>query len=106
MAPSHEESDHSESQGSDSESDEEEYESDNGDDEEDTGGVDPVTLLTSPDFPRLAFVRACWESDSMMNRRRLWGQVRRFRVLWKDYRTNGWQKDEFYPASEIDAEEE
>ena len=63
-----------------------------------TGEEDPMVLLTSPDFPRLTFIRACWDSDSMMNRKRLWGQVKQFEVLWKEYRTNGWQDPVFYPS--------
>ena len=70
------------------------------DEDDSASGEDPKSILTSPDFPRLAFVRACWKSDSMMNRKRLWGQVRRFGVLWKDYRMNGWQDPCFYPAHE------
>lgn len=76
-------------------------ESDDDEDEDDTDGEDPVALLVSPNFPRLAFIRACWNSDSMMNRKRLWGQVKRFEVLWKDYRTNGWQDPKFYPAASM-----
>ena len=49
--------------------------------------------LAHPRFPRLAFVRACWASDSMMNRKRLWGLSRQFAALWRDYRSNGWQGD-------------
>ncbi|EKM51758.1 uncharacterized protein PHACADRAFT_262086 [Phanerochaete carnosa HHB-10118-sp] len=53
-------------------------------------------LVMSPHFQRLAFVRACWQSDSMMNRKRLWGQVKQFEGLWEDYRLHGWQVDRFY----------
>ena len=96
-----------EEDGSDGEHEEAEEQSDEDecedyDDEEDTGGEDPVAILTCPDFPRLSFVCACWDSDSMMNRKRLWGQVQRFEKLWKDYRTNGWRDPLFYPADEID----
>lgn len=89
--------------GSDDESDDESTDGadmDSVDFEDYTDGEDPVSIIGSPDFPRLAFVRACWESDSMMNRKRLWGQVKRFEVLWRDYRENGWQDAHFYPASE------
>ena len=61
----------------------------------------PVTpLLASPHLDRLAFVRACWASDAMMNRKRLWGQVKRFEALWADYRLHGWQVDRFYALQE------
>ena len=56
--------------------------------------VMPIVML--PHFDRLAFVHACWASDSMMNRKRLWGQVKQFEVLWEDYRLHGWQVDRFY----------
>lgn len=46
-----------------------------------------------PEFPRLAFVRACWDSDSMMNRKRQWDIARQFASLWWDYRLNGWMDD-------------
>ena len=94
----------------DDEEESEEDDSESSDDEDDEtegigGGKDPVSLLTSPNFPRLAFIRACWDSDSMMNRKRLWGQVKRFEVLWRDYRTNGWQDPRFYAASTSDEAE-
>lgn len=61
--------------------------------------VPPVMpLILSPEFPRLAFVRACWESDSMMSRKRLWKQVEQFGFLWKDYRSHGWRVDRFIPT--------
>lgn len=59
------------------------------------------SLIFSPQFPALAFVAACWSSDSMKNRRRLWSQVRQFEELWKDYRLHGWQADRFYPSEEV-----
>lgn len=37
------------------------------------GGKSPIE---SPSFPCTAFVRACFDSDSMMNRKRLWGVVK------------------------------
>jgi hypothetical protein len=52
--------------------------------------------LLFPNFPRLAFVHACFQSDSMMNRKRIWGIVKQYDDLWMDYRTNGWQEDRFY----------
>ena len=44
----------------------------------------------SPSFPYLAFVHACYESDSMRNRQRLWNIVKQFDGLWRDYRLHGW----------------
>ncbi|KAI0346159.1 hypothetical protein BDW22DRAFT_1352170 [Trametopsis cervina] len=61
--------------------------------------VKPVIL--NPNFPTLSFVRACWESDSMMNRKRLWGMVKQFEELWRSYRLNGWEVDRFFPSEEI-----
>ncbi len=58
-------------------------------------------LLVSPQFPSVAFVRACWESDSMMNRKRLWGLVKQFEAVWGSYRLHGWEVDRFYPSAEI-----
>jgi hypothetical protein len=52
--------------------------------------------LLSMDFPRLAFVHACFQSDSMKNRKRIWGIVKQYDALWMEYRTNGCQKDVFY----------
>jgi len=52
--------------------------------------------LLLPHFPRLAFVHACFQSDSMMNRKRIWSIVKQYDALWMDYRTNGWQEDKFY----------
>lgn len=54
------------------------------------------TLLYSPHFPRLAFVRACFQSDSMMNRKWIWGIVKQFDALWRDYPTNSMQEKMFY----------
>ena len=74
---------------------------DDEEDKEDAGGEDPLAILISPNCPRLAFVRACWRSNSMMNRKRLWGQVGRFAVLWKDYRMNGWQNPKIFLPQQI-----
>jgi hypothetical protein len=52
--------------------------------------------LLSMDFPRLAFVHACFQSDSMKNRKRIWSIVKQYDALWMEYRTNGCQKDVFY----------
>ena len=51
--------------------------------------------LASPFFPYYPFLRACYNSDSMMNRRRLWGIVKQFDPIWADYRLHGWQRDVF-----------
>jgi hypothetical protein len=55
-----------------------------------------VRPLTSPSFPYYPFLRQCFRSDSMMNRRRLWGIVKQFDDIWADYRLRGWQRDVFY----------
>ncbi|KDR71471.1 hypothetical protein GALMADRAFT_253776 [Galerina marginata CBS 339.88] len=49
----------------------------------------------SASFPYLAFVRACYASDSMRNRQRLWDIVKQFEELWRDYRLYGWERDVF-----------
>lgn len=59
------------------------------------------SLILSPTFPRLVFIRACWDSDYMMNRKRIWGQVKQFEKLWIDYRINGWKVDRFFPSADI-----
>ena len=59
-----------------------------------------LTLILSPRFPRLEFIRACWDSDSMMCRQRLWKQVAQFGLLWRDFRQNGWQVDRFIPRDD------
>src|SRR5262249_21195235 len=41
-------------------------------------------------FPFYAFLRACFESDSMMSRRRRWYIAKQFDGLWKRYRSRGW----------------
>ena len=46
-------------------------------------------------FPYLAFVHACYESDSMRNRQRLWNIVKHFDGVWRNYRLHGWQRDVF-----------
>ena len=55
-----------------------------------------VTPLMSLYFPYYAFLRECYKSDSMMNRKRLWGIVKQFDVIWTDYRLNGWERNVFY----------
>ena len=56
--------------------------------------------LLLPNFPRLAFIHACYQSDSMMNRLRIWGIVKQYEALWMNYRTNGWKKKRFYHKSD------
>lgn len=63
--------------------------------------VSPSAMLLSPHLDRLAFLRACWESDSMMNRKRLWGQVKQFERIWADYRLHGWHVDRFYSSDDL-----
>ena len=45
----------------------------------------------SASFPYFSFVHACYESDSMRNRQRLWNIVKQFDALWQDYRLHGWK---------------
>ncbi|KZT34100.1 hypothetical protein SISSUDRAFT_1122476 [Sistotremastrum suecicum HHB10207 ss-3] len=54
-----------------------------------------ASLLLAPEFPYFAFARACYQSDSMRNRERIYGQVKQFDKLWRDYRANGWPVDVF-----------
>jgi hypothetical protein len=46
-------------------------------------------------FPYVAFVHACYKSENMQNRERLWKIVKQFDGLWRDYRLHGWQRDIF-----------
>ncbi|GJE88823.1 hypothetical protein PsYK624_049100 [Phanerochaete sordida] len=62
-------------------------------------GADPLAHAA---FPRLAFVAACCASDSMRSRRRLWGQVRQFARLWREYRVRGWAHDWFFDSRELE----
>lgn len=48
-------------------------------------------------FPTVAFVRACYESDSMRSRQRRWYIIKQFDVLWSNYRQHGWERDVFVP---------
>lgn len=63
--------------------------------------IPPIESLFSSQFPYLRFLHACWESDSMMNRKRLWGMVKQFDGLWREYRLHGWEVNRFFPAEEI-----
>lgn len=55
-----------------------------------------------PSFRFDIFVPACLSvnttlaSMSMCNRRRFWNIVQQFEVLWRDYRTNGWEREEIF----------
>ncbi|KAF8155700.1 hypothetical protein B0H34DRAFT_506584 [Crassisporium funariophilum] len=57
--------------------------------------------LDNPDFPYVPFIRACYGSDSMRNRQRLWGQVKQFEVVWRDYRAHGWRVDRFIASASV-----
>jgi hypothetical protein len=56
---------------------------------------DVKSPFRSASFPYFAFVHACYESDSMRNRERLWNIVKQFDDLWRDYRLHGWQRGVF-----------
>lgn len=51
--------------------------------------------LESPNFPFYEFIRECRESDSMCNRKRIWGTVKQLEEVWCDYRRRGWRVDRF-----------
>ncbi|KAF8873058.1 hypothetical protein CPB84DRAFT_1753386 [Gymnopilus junonius] len=55
----------------------------------------PLSLFDHKDFPWYYFVRRCFESDSMINRKRIWGQVKQLEGIWRDYRIHGWEVDRF-----------
>ncbi|PPQ96046.1 hypothetical protein CVT26_004679 [Gymnopilus dilepis] len=55
----------------------------------------PVSPWDHKHFPWHEFVRRCFQSDFMRNRRRLWRQVEQFEEVWRDYRMNGWEVDRF-----------
>lgn len=58
-------------------------------------------IIASPTFPHVAFVRACFSIEagegegSMLNRHRIWKNVKQFDTLWRDYRMHGWQVNRF-----------
>ncbi|KIJ61515.1 hypothetical protein HYDPIDRAFT_42495 [Hydnomerulius pinastri MD-312] len=60
-----------------------------------TGSSKDVSVFRRHDFSAVPFIRACFESDSMMNRKRIWGQVGQFARLWRDFRTKGWEINRF-----------
>lgn len=51
--------------------------------------------FTAAGFPTYKFVRECYNSDSMKNRRRLWRNTKQIEDAWRDYRENGYQVDRF-----------
>ncbi|KAF8155696.1 hypothetical protein B0H34DRAFT_860014 [Crassisporium funariophilum] len=62
---------------------------------EPSSSLGPSCPLDDTNFPYIPFIRACYESDSMRNRQRLWGQVKQFEEVWRDYRAHGWIVDRF-----------
>lgn len=60
-----------------------------------------AAVLSHPLFPIVPFLRACWASDSMRNRRRLWRMVKQFDGLWEEYRTRGPRVPRFFPSEEV-----
>ena len=62
------------------------------------GSQKPVSLVLNPAFRLLAFVRACFLSDTMQSRRRRWSIIKQFDLLWTDYRHDGWERDDFAPV--------
>ena len=72
------------------------------DEDEPELSIPPIKpLILDPKFPALAFMRACHDSDSMMNRKRLWGLVKQVEDVWGSYRLNGWEVNRFYPSEEV-----
>ncbi|KAI0330655.1 hypothetical protein GY45DRAFT_1434485 [Cubamyces sp. BRFM 1775] len=55
----------------------------------------PPLLLLDPAFPLLTFLRAYRDSDSMRARHRRWELIKQFDVLFKNYRRDGWERDDF-----------
>jgi len=64
--------------------------------------IDSSPPFVQPSFPFHVFVPACLSvnttlsSMSMSNRRRLWDIVQQFEVVWRDYRTKGWERGELF----------
>jgi hypothetical protein len=62
----------------------------------------PAVLFRDYSFPFYAFVPACLSlnttlaSMSMSNRRRFWGIIQQFQVIWRNYRTTGWEWSEMF----------
>jgi hypothetical protein len=56
--------------------------------------LNATMLPTLETFPYLAFLRACFASHSMMNRRRIWGIVKQFDEIWSGHQSgNGPQTE-------------
>lgn len=53
--------------------------------------------FTARGFPYHAFFRACHNTDSMRNRKRLWDNVKQFDILRRNFRLFGWERDDFIP---------
>jgi hypothetical protein len=53
-------------------------------------------------FPYHLFVPACLlvnttvSSMSMSNRKRFWGIIKQYEVIWREYRTRGWERGEIF----------
>jgi hypothetical protein len=52
-------------------------------------------LFSHDSFPFVSFLQAVFDSDSMRNRKRWWLIVKQYEVIWKAYRTSGWERDLF-----------
>ncbi|KAH7915361.1 hypothetical protein BJ138DRAFT_998127 [Hygrophoropsis aurantiaca] len=59
-------------------------------------GSKGTSVFQSANFPYFTFVHACFTSDSMNNRRRLWENTKQFERLWKAFRLYGWEVDRFH----------
>ncbi|KDR67047.1 hypothetical protein GALMADRAFT_147471 [Galerina marginata CBS 339.88] len=64
------------------------------------GQTDHQSPFLRLDFHWISFVRACYASCSMMNRKRIWGQVKQLEEFWRNYRLYGWEVDRFGVALE------
>ena len=73
-----------------------------------TQSTDSSSPFVHHSFPFYMFVPACLSvnatlsSMSMSNRRRLWNIVQQFQVIWRDYRTKGWERGEIFSMFEAD----
>ena len=54
-----------------------------------------LQLISMPSFPHLQFIRACFDLDSMRNRKRLWDIVKQFDGFWWDYQLHGYEVSRF-----------
>ncbi|KAH7928587.1 hypothetical protein BV22DRAFT_1058536 [Leucogyrophana mollusca] len=57
--------------------------------------VGDTSVFSASAFPAFKFVYACFQSDSMRNRQRIWGQAKQYELLWKDFRSKGWEVNRF-----------